>query len=36
MTYLIYSVTVEEEMKNRELELKLRLEKALAYKVRRL
>ncbi|KAI3363278.1 hypothetical protein L3Q82_011908 [Scortum barcoo] len=32
MTYLIYSVLIEEEMRNRELELKLKLEKTLAYK----
>ncbi|XP_040905777.1 cilia- and flagella-associated protein 43 [Toxotes jaculatrix] len=32
ITYLAYSVIVEEEMRNRELELKLKLEKMLAYK----
>ncbi|XP_026164299.1 cilia- and flagella-associated protein 43 isoform X5 [Mastacembelus armatus] len=32
ITYLVYSVLIEEEMRNRELELKLKLEKTLAYK----
>ncbi|XP_018552334.1 LOW QUALITY PROTEIN: cilia- and flagella-associated protein 43 [Lates calcarifer] len=32
ITYLVYSVIIEEEMRNRELELKLKLEKTLAYK----
>ncbi|XP_070772213.1 cilia- and flagella-associated protein 43 [Enoplosus armatus] len=32
ITYLVYSVLVEEEMRNRDLELKLKLEKTLAYK----
>ncbi|XP_031694958.1 cilia- and flagella-associated protein 43 [Anarrhichthys ocellatus] len=32
ITYLVYSVLVEDEMRNRELELKLKLEKTLAYK----
>ncbi|XP_071336498.1 cilia- and flagella-associated protein 43 isoform X2 [Trachinotus anak] len=32
ITYLVYSVIIEEEMRNRELELKLKHEKALAYK----
>lgn len=36
ITYLVYSVIIEEEMRNRELELKLKLEKTLAYKVREL
>ncbi|KAF3841998.1 hypothetical protein F7725_023949, partial [Dissostichus mawsoni] len=31
-TYLVYSVLIEDEMRNRELELKLKLEKTLAYK----
>ncbi|XP_023282389.1 cilia- and flagella-associated protein 43 [Seriola lalandi dorsalis] len=31
ITYLVYSVIIEQEMRNRELELKLKLEKALAY-----
>ncbi|XP_049456039.1 cilia- and flagella-associated protein 43 isoform X1 [Epinephelus fuscoguttatus] len=32
ITYLVYSVLTEDEMRNRELELKLKLEKTLAYK----
>lgn len=36
MTYLVCAVLIEEEMRNRELELKLKLEKTLAYKVRNL
>ncbi|KAM6922521.1 cilia- and flagella-associated protein 43 [Lycodopsis pacificus] len=32
ITYLVYSVLVEDGMRNRELELKLKLEKAFAYK----
>ncbi|XP_054455755.1 cilia- and flagella-associated protein 43 [Anoplopoma fimbria] len=32
ITYLVYSVLVEDEMRNRELELKLKLEKTLAHK----
>ncbi|XP_045926905.1 cilia- and flagella-associated protein 43 isoform X2 [Micropterus dolomieu] len=32
ITYLVYSVLIEEEMRNRDLELKLKLEKTLAYK----
>ncbi|XP_059215696.1 cilia- and flagella-associated protein 43 isoform X2 [Centropristis striata] len=32
ITYLIYSVLIEDEMRNRELELKLKLEETLAYK----
>ncbi|XP_034008505.1 cilia- and flagella-associated protein 43 isoform X1 [Trematomus bernacchii] len=31
-TYLVYSVLIEDEMRNRELELKLKLEKTLAHK----
>lgn len=34
MTYLIYSVLTEEEIRNRELELKLKLEKTVAFKVK--
>lgn len=34
MTYLIYSVQIEEEMRNREVELKLKLEKMMIHKVR--
>lgn len=34
ITYLVYSVLVEEEMRNRELELKLKLEKTMSHKVR--
>uniref|UniRef100_A0A665XAJ6 Cilia and flagella associated protein 43 n=1 Tax=Echeneis naucrates TaxID=173247 RepID=A0A665XAJ6_ECHNA len=36
ITYLVYSVAIEEEMRNREMDLKLKHEKALAYKVRKL
>ncbi|XP_068577145.1 cilia- and flagella-associated protein 43 [Cebidichthys violaceus] len=32
ITYLVYSVLVEDEMRNRELELKLRLDETLAYR----
>ncbi|XP_029377676.1 cilia- and flagella-associated protein 43 [Echeneis naucrates] len=32
ITYLVYSVAIEEEMRNREMDLKLKHEKALAYK----
>lgn len=34
ITYLAFSVLVEEEMRNQELELKLKLERLLAYEVR--
>uniref|UniRef100_A0A8C2Z7E0 Uncharacterized protein n=1 Tax=Cyclopterus lumpus TaxID=8103 RepID=A0A8C2Z7E0_CYCLU len=36
ITYLVHSILVEDEMRNRELEFKLKLEKTLAYKVREL
>lgn len=36
ITYLAYSVLVEEEIRNREQELKLKLEKMVAHKVRKL
>ncbi|KAK5854131.1 hypothetical protein PBY51_015227 [Eleginops maclovinus] len=32
ITYLVYSILIEDEMRNREQELKLKLEKTLAYK----
>ncbi|XP_039994475.1 cilia- and flagella-associated protein 43 [Xiphias gladius] len=32
ITYFVYTVVIEEEIRNRELELKLKLEKTLAYK----
>lgn len=35
ITYLVDAVLTEEQMRNRELELKLKLEKMLAYKVRK-
>lgn len=35
MTFLVDSLLIEEEMRNREVELKLKLEQVLAYKVRK-